>query len=152
MPRVGRREARDLDVVPHDVVIGGKLVHLTVEELLLVVPTRSPRQHAADVEVLAEDVPHHVGRRDALSGALVVRASCRVDVVVAGSPTLSGKMNPPREMELLAMLRALRNGDLALLDVVFRAARGLHRVVAGRQTHGLAVGAVHLVMEEEVRR
>src|SRR6266550_3702110 len=83
MPRVLTGEAGDLDVIPHEVVLRRKLVHGSFEELLLVIPTGTPRENAADVEVFAYDVPHHVGRRDAFGRGFVVSAAGGVDMMIA---------------------------------------------------------------------
>ena len=98
---VAGREAGDLDVVAHQVLGGGEAVVLALEELLLEIPARAPAQHAADVQVLAQDVPHHVLRLDALGGLLVVRAAGRVDVVIAGVPAHLRRIDPALEPERL---------------------------------------------------
>ena len=74
--------------VPMPAVGRGETMWFALEVALLVIPARPPAQTAADVEVLAENVPHHVLGRDALGGTLVVGAAGRVDVVVAGIPAL----------------------------------------------------------------
>ncbi len=99
MAGVRRREAGDLDVVAHQVVGGRQRVDLALEELLLGIPARPPRQHAADVQVLAQDVPPHVLGLDALGRALVVRAAGRVDVMIARVPVHLGQVDPALEPE-----------------------------------------------------
>ena len=74
---VRRREAGDLDVVAHQVVARRERVDLAVEELLLGVPARAPGEHAADVEIFAQDVTPHVLGLDPFGRALVVRRSRR---------------------------------------------------------------------------
>ncbi len=86
MAGVRRGEAGDLDVVAHQVFGRRERVDLALEELLLGVPARPPRQHAADVEVFAQDVPPHVLGLDPFGRALVMRAAGRVDVMIAGEP------------------------------------------------------------------
>ena len=103
VPGVRGGEARDLDVVAHQVFGGRQRVHLAVEELLLGVPARAPGQHAADVEVLAQDVPHHVVGLDALGRALVVGAAGGVDVVVAREPVHLRQVDPALEREDLVV-------------------------------------------------
>src|SRR5262249_26837614 len=75
VPRMAGREARHLDVIAKQVVGPGQGADLPLEVTLLVIPARAPAQTAADVEVLAQDVPHHVLGRDALGRALVVSAA-----------------------------------------------------------------------------
>ena len=94
MPGMRRREPGDLDVVSHQILGGREVAHLAVEVSLLGVPARSPAQHAADVEILADDLPHHVGWGDSLRRAFIMAATGRVDVVVAGKPVPLRKMRP----------------------------------------------------------
>ena len=60
MAGMRRRKSRDLDVIAHQVFRRRERVDLAIEELLLGVPARAPRQDAADVEVFAQDMPPHV--------------------------------------------------------------------------------------------
>ena len=53
MPSVGGGKTADLDVVAHQVVCAGEFGDFAIEELLLVVPARSPAQDATDIEILA---------------------------------------------------------------------------------------------------
>src|SRR4029077_17058202 len=62
VPRVARGEAGALHVVTHEVLLGRKLVVLTLEECLLEIPARSPAQHRAHLQILAQNIPHHVLR------------------------------------------------------------------------------------------
>ena len=103
MAGVRRGKARDFDVVAHQVFGGGERVDLALEELLLGVPARPPAQHAADVQVLAQDVPPHVLGLDALGRAFVVGTARRVDVVVAGEPVHRRQVDPALELERLMM-------------------------------------------------
>ena len=74
---------------------------LALEEVLLGVPAGAPAQDAADIEVLAQDVPPHVLGLHPLGGALVMGTAGGVDVVVAGEPVLARQVNPPLELERL---------------------------------------------------
>src|SRR5262249_26520880 len=121
-----------------------------IEVTLLVVPARAPAQAAADVEVLAQDVPHHVLGGDALGGALVVRAAGRVDVVVAGVPAARRRVDPALQGEFLGVRAGRGHGDFPGEHEVFGAARPGHGVLAGLQGDGLAVAAVDLRVEAEV--
>ncbi len=152
VPGVLRGEAGDLDVVAHQVVALREFVDVAGEELFLVVPARSPREHATDVEVFAENVPHHVFRLDALAGHVVVLAAGGVDVVVAGEPAVVGKLNPPLEPKRLFLVFVRADGDFAFLDAVFRTAGVGHLVFAGWQTHRLTAIAIDLVVKEHVGR
>src|SRR5438874_10457616 len=116
MTGVSAREAADLHVVAHDVVLQRQLVDGTLEELLLVVPTRTPGEDAADVEVFADDMPHHVGGGDAFGGSLVVGAAGRVDVVIAGNPAKVGELDPAFHTEGFARFGGGGNRD-RLLEV-----------------------------------
>ena len=79
-----RAEAGDLDVVAEQVGALRDGVDLAGEELLLEVEARAPGQVAADLQVFAQDVAHHVLGVDALGRVGVVGAAGGVDVVVAG--------------------------------------------------------------------
>ena len=125
---------------------------LAAEELLLGVPARPPRQHAADVEVLAQDMPPHVLGLDPFGRALVVRAAGGMHVMVAGEPVHLGEVDPALEPERLAMRLGLRYRDRPRLDQVFRPACQLDVVPAGRQRDRLAALAIDLGMEKEIRR
>ena len=132
MAGVARREARDFHVVAHDVFFGRERVGLAFEESLLEIPARPPTQHLADVQVLAQDVPHHVLRVDALGGLFVVRAAGRVDVMVARIPSELRGINPPRQAEV-ERLRLRANFHPAAFGAVLRPARDFEGVVARRQ-------------------
>ena len=97
MTRMARREAGHLDVVVHQVIAIRQLVIFSLEELLLIVVRRSPRQDGADVEAFAEDVADHVLREDAFGGRLVVQASGGVHVMIAGVPAHARQIDPPLE-------------------------------------------------------
>src|SRR4051794_2398713 len=96
-------EAADLDVVPHDVVLRRKLVHCPFKELLLVVPARPPRKHAAHVEVLANDVPHHVGWRNTFGRRFVMRAAGGMHMMIARDPAEISQLDPALHAERLAL-------------------------------------------------
>ena len=107
---------------------------LPLEILLLRIPARPPRKDAADIQVLAQDVPHHVAWADAFGRAVVVGAAGGVDVVIAGEPTALEGMNPADEPHRLAMtLDAIWDGDGLLERQILGAAGHLDRVLAGGQ-------------------
>ena len=151
MSALVRAEAGDLDVVAQHVGMNGNLVVFAGEELLLIIEARPPRQVRADLQVFAENVPHHVLRVDALGRVCVVRAAGGVDVVVAGDVAKLHRVNPPLDLEIEA-LRGLRNRDLARLLHGLRTAIELDNVIALRQTNRLAIHAIDLRMKREVRR
>ena len=122
MAGVARREARDFHVVAHDVFFGRERVGLAFEESLLEIPARPPTQHLADVQVLAQDVPHHVLRVDALGGLFVVRAAGGVNVMIATPPACGRGIDPAVDFET-ELLGVRRDGDGAGLRQAFRPAR-----------------------------
>ena len=67
-----RGKTRDLDVVAHQIIVGRQRVDLAAEKLLLSVPARAPGEDAADIKVLAQDVPPHVLGLDPLGRAFIV--------------------------------------------------------------------------------
>ena len=148
---VRRREAAHLDVVAHQRLRGRKGRWLSFEVLLLDIPTRPPGEDAANVEILADDVPHHVGRADAGGGIFIVRAAGGVDVVVAGEPAALRRLDPAFEAEVLAVSRgACGDRECRPLHPVFGAAGELDGILAGGKSDRLAVGPVDLIVEEEV--
>src|SRR5688572_464243 len=120
MPRVRTRKATDLDVVAHQIVFGRELVDRPFEILLLVIPAWSPGKNAADVEVLAEDVPHHVLGGDPFGRRFVVLAAGCVDVMIAADPTEIADLDPPLEPERLAVILSLRHLDCPLQNSILR--------------------------------
>ena len=73
----------DLHVVADPIFSGRQLVVFAFEERLLEVPAGAPGQDAADLQVFAQDVPHHVLWIDAFGGTFIVGAAGRMDMVVA---------------------------------------------------------------------
>ena len=100
VPAVARGKSGDLDVVTQQRRRGGDLVVLALEELALVIVARSPVQHRADAERFAEDLAHHVLGPHALGRALVVAAAGGVDVMVAGIPSVRGRVDPAPQPEV----------------------------------------------------
>src|SRR5829696_3929955 len=100
-----------------------------------------------------EDVTHHVLWADAFGGALIVAASRGVDVMVAGVPAARGRIDPSLQLHVeRRRASSVLQLDAALLADVLRAAPAGHCVTAGRKPQRLAIGAIHLLLEEEVRR
>ena len=116
MSRVLRRKSGDLDVVPHDVILQRQPADVSFEELLLEIPARSPRQHATDVQVLAQDMSHHGLGGDALRRGFVMGATGGMHVMVARIPTQIGQLDPAFQLEGFAMCLRLRHGHLSLLE------------------------------------
>ena len=81
-------KAADLDVVLHQRPRLAALIGRRCEELPLMIESRPPRQHAADVEPLSLDLAEHVGRVHALRRRGVVGAARGVDVVIAAVETV----------------------------------------------------------------
>src|SRR5207253_2340163 len=97
------REARHLDIIAEQVVWRRQLVDLAIEVALLVIPARPPAQTAADVEVLAKNVPDHVRRRDTFGRAFVMGAAGGVHMVVPRIPSFRRRMDPALKTERLGM-------------------------------------------------
>ena len=55
-------------VVAHEILQRRQRTNTSLKILFLVVPARSPGEYASDVEILAANVAHHVGRRNTLRG------------------------------------------------------------------------------------
>ena len=147
---MARREARDLEVVPHQPVGRRQRVIASAEVLLLVIVGRSPCQYRGDVERLSRDLRPHVFRPHAFGRVLVVRASGGVDVVISGEVAVAGGIDPAGELD--GQLLGTGHRDPPRLGDVFRAAGNRDAECAGRQADALAVRAVDLRLEEEVGR
>src|SRR6266851_7200820 len=98
-------------------------MHATVEITFLVIPTGPPTQAAADVQVLAENMAHHVLGSHALGRAFVVRAAGSMNMVIARPPAALGRVDPALEGELFGVRRHPGDGDFFLQDEVFRTPR-----------------------------
>ena len=99
MPGAVRAEAADLDVVAEQVGELRNLVLVPGEELLLVIEARAPREIAADFQILAEAMAHHVLREHAFGGIRVVRATGGVNVMIAGPPAELRGIDPALDLE-----------------------------------------------------
>ena len=95
MPGVRRGKPAHLDVVPHEMPGPRERMGAPLEELLLGIPAWTPAQHAADIEILPDDVADHVGRGHTLARRLVVGAAGRMDMVIAGIPVPFREVDPP---------------------------------------------------------
>jgi hypothetical protein len=78
-----RAEARDLNVIVQQIGRAGDEVVSTREKAFLRIESRAPGECRADLQVLAERVPHHVRGEHALGGVHVVSATRGVDMMVA---------------------------------------------------------------------
>src|SRR5215469_3018747 len=112
---MARRETRDFDVISK----GGRIlsdrsriprrfgllllcrrtkaVYMAGEKLLLIVVTRRPGQHIADVKSLALDLPEHDFWNHAFIRTLIVRASGSVNVTISGVIAMPMGLNPTLE-------------------------------------------------------
>ena len=99
MPRLMRAKARHLDVISQQVRVGGNGVVFARKELFLVIETRPPRKVAANLEVLAQYLPQHVGGMNAFGWIRVVSASCRMYMVIPRPPRELSRINPPRKVD-----------------------------------------------------
>src|SRR5215213_8823392 len=125
---------------------------LALEELLLVIPARAPREHTADIEIFAKNMAKHVGRLHAARGRGIVRASGGVNVMVAGKPAQPGWMNPTFQLKRLGMILCLRHDDLSPQHFIFRSPRVRDIIPSRRQLNRLAIGPIYLVLKEKIGR
>ena len=103
-----------------------------LEKLLLVIPTGSPREYTADIEILSENVSHHILWRNTLSGAFVVGATRCMDVVIPGTPALCCDMNPSFEMKGLFMRLSIRDDNGLCFYLIFWTSCVFDSIVARR--------------------
>ena len=146
-----RTKAGDFDVITQQVRILRNLVVLAGEKLFLVIETRPPRQIAADFQVFAKAVANHVRRVDALGGIGVVRATRRVNVVIAGPPAELRWIDPAINLECDGF-GAWADNDRLLSGDGLRAAPEFHAVDAVGQLDLFSVATIDLRMDCEVGR
>jgi hypothetical protein len=146
-----RTKSGHLDVIPKQVGVLGDLVDFAREELLLIVEARAPSQVGADLQILTQTVAHHVRRMNTLRRVRVMRASCRVNVVIAGPPARRRGINPALDLEIQAPGFG-RYLDCPLLRYRFRSAREPDIVTSLRQAEDFSIGPINLRMKREVRR
>src|SRR5262245_22319842 len=94
-----RGEARNLNVIAHQVIGGRKLVDFALEELLLIVIARSPRKHRSDIESFAQNMTHHILWEDSLSRTFIMRAPGGVNMMIPRIPAKGSGINPPLKFE-----------------------------------------------------
>ena len=145
-----RAKARNLDVVAEKIGIQGDDIVFAGEKLFLIVKTRPPSEVGADLEILAEAVPHHVRRVNPLGRVGVMGATGGVDVVIARPPTHQRWINPALHLERLGDIRVADSDGAGLRDRL-RAAIIPNGVGAARQFHVFAVGTIDLRMKMKVR-
>src|SRR5262244_2329773 len=75
MASMARWKTGYFDVIADQVILRRYRIVFALEESLLEIPTGPPREHIAHLEVLADDVAHHVLRENAFGGLFVVCAT-----------------------------------------------------------------------------
>ena len=78
-----RTKPGHLNVVAQQVRVLRDFVHLTGEELLLVIETRSPGKITADLKIFPQTVEDHICGADALGRVFIMGAAGRMDMIVA---------------------------------------------------------------------
>src|SRR5207247_3820994 len=104
-----RAETGDLDVIVQQVGVARNCVVLSSEKLLLIVEARTPRQVAANLQILAEAMSHHVRRMNTFTRFGVMRAAGGVNVMVTGPPAELRGINPAFHFKIKA---TVARGDL----------------------------------------
>ena len=150
MSRMARGEARNLQVVMHQLIWPGLRIVFPGEEFLLVVIAGSPGQHTAHIQFFSLDLPGHVLGPHALCGILIVRAACCVHVVISGIPSILGGIDPSLHLELESVSIPLRHFHALGFWQIFRAERARHRVASFCQRYRIAVVPVNLWLKEEI--
>ena len=151
MARVRRREARDLNVVPHQVVWRGQRVKLPLKEFFLGVPARPPAQNTAHLQIFAQNVPHHVGRPHPLGRAFVVGTAGGMHMVIAREPVPLGQVDPALKLKPLMRIAPGWHRKPTGLGQILGPACELHVVITGRKRDRFTVGSVNLRMKKEIR-
>src|SRR5579883_3483251 len=151
MTAVARWKSGHFHIVAEQMMGRGQGIDFALEIAFLVIPARPPAETAADVEIFAENVAHHVLWGNALGRTFVVGAAGGMDVVVAGVPAFGSWMNPALEAELFGMDAAQRHRDRLLENTIFRTSCIADGVLARLQGDRFAVGPVNLIVKIEVR-
>src|SRR6476619_1146774 len=99
VPKRLRSKTADLDVVFHDRPRLTARVGDRGKKLLLMVESRSPRQHAADVQPFALDLAEHDRGVHTFRRERVVRTAGGVDMVIAAEESVCGRIDPPFETD-----------------------------------------------------
>src|SRR5688500_17977096 len=115
----------------------------------MIVIVRTPRQDAADVQMLSQDLTHHILVLIALGGVHVMRSADGGHVMIAGIPAEVGGVDP--SLELKGKLTRV-DGELPGARQVLWSAGVLKSEVPSRQVNRLAIGAIDLRLEEKVGR
>src|SRR3954447_23882341 len=118
------------------------------EELFLEVVRGTPRQHGGDAQPFTGNLRPHVLRQHTFGWVLVVRASGRMDVVIAGVPPVARGIDPADEAE--QPLLGAGECDSPRLRHVLRAAGHGELERAVWKVDRVAVGSVDLLLEVEV--
>src|SRR5262249_23741097 len=100
VPQRLRAEPADLQVVLQDRQRLADLVGGGREELALVLEAGAPGEHAAHVEPFSLHLEEHVFWRDTPGGALIMRATRAVDVVVAAEIPVLPRVDPAPRADL----------------------------------------------------
>src|SRR3954462_234208 len=150
MARLVRPKSGHLDFITQQIRILRDLVDFAGEESLLVIEARAPGEIAADLQVLAEAVPHHVGGVHAFGRVGVMRATGGVDVMVARPPAAQRRVDPAFELDQDAGFTI--HADGLMTGAIFRAARRLDRVNGAGQVYLFAVRSINLRLKGEVGR
>src|SRR5215216_2970098 len=100
MAAVAGRKAGRLQVVAKQGLCGGVAwrfrsgMHVPSEVALLEIVARRPCEHIADRQALAANLTRHDVRRHSLRGTVVMGAPGRMDMVVAGVPSVRCGIDP----------------------------------------------------------
>src|SRR5436309_13652653 len=150
VPRMARGEARDLQIVAHQIRGSGQRMIFPLKEPLLKVVARPPGKDAADIQVLAQDMTHHIFREDSLRRLLIVEASGRMNMVISGIPASIRGVDPALQSECETLVLAFIDMDGLSFYQILGAPAVLDHVLSGRKPAGLAVRAVDLRMKGKI--
>src|SRR5438045_4352502 len=112
---------------------------LARKELLLVIVIRAPRQHACNIDVLPQNLAHHILRLHAFGRVHVVRAASAVDMMVARIPPELGWIDPALELEGQLAWSGRRGGEFTRPRQILGTTRILHRIVILRKLYRLSI-------------
>src|SRR5262245_52824384 len=99
MPTFMGAESGNFDIVPQQIRILGNWIVLAAEKLLLIIEAWPPGEIRTDFQIFAQAMADHVDSVHAFGWLHVMRAACRVNVMIAGPPAELGRIDPAFDFE-----------------------------------------------------
>jgi len=124
---------------------------MTGEELLLVIPTGGPSEDVSHGKAFAARLADHGFRRDTFGWTGVMCTAAGMNMGVTRVPSPFRRIDPALQFHFDACVAGI-DGDRLRAGQVFGTAPALDGLFSVGQQNGLAVAAVDLRLEKEIRR